>query len=113
MLEPGGYFLVSTPFLVKIHNYPTDCSRWTETGLKHLLAECGFPLESTITESWGNTECVIANLSGWVPYQAGAHSLENQPDMPYHVWALAQKPMETQGIPYFQARENISKEIKT
>ena len=36
MLRPGGYFLVTAPFLQKIHEYPVDCSRWTETGLKYL-----------------------------------------------------------------------------
>ena len=110
LLVPGGYFLVSTPFLIKVHNFPTDCSRWTETGLKYLLAECGFPLESTVTGSWGNTDCVIANFSGWVPYQQGAQSLENEPDMPYHVWALAQKPSVAQNIPHFRTSQNMSKE---
>lgn len=38
MLRPGGSFLITTPFLVKIHPVPYDCSRWTETGMKHLLA---------------------------------------------------------------------------
>ena len=41
MLRPGGSFLITTPFLVKIHPVPNDCSRWTETGMKHLLAEAG------------------------------------------------------------------------
>jgi len=44
MLRPGGHFLVTTPFLIKVHRIPTDCSRWTETGLAHFLAECGFEL---------------------------------------------------------------------
>lgn len=44
MLRPGGYFLMSTPFLVKIHGHPVDCSRWTPLGMKYLLAEGGFPL---------------------------------------------------------------------
>lgn len=91
MLKPQGHFLVSTPFLVKIHNVPTDCSRWTELGLKHFLAECGFPLEKIRTASWGNRKCVEANFKGWVRYRRRLHSLENEPDFPYHVWALAQK----------------------
>ena len=41
-LNPGGYFVIATPFLVRVHNYPVDCSRWTELGLKHFLAEAGF-----------------------------------------------------------------------
>ncbi|NEO75439.1 MAG: class I SAM-dependent methyltransferase [Moorea sp. SIO4G3] len=89
MLSPGGYFLISVPFLVKVHNYPIDCTRWTETGLKYFLHECGFPLETIQTGSWGNRECIIANFSQWIPYNPQVHSLENEPDFPYHVWALA------------------------
>jgi hypothetical protein len=42
MLNSQGYFLITTPFLIRIHDSRTDCSRWTETGIKYLLAECGF-----------------------------------------------------------------------
>ena len=91
MLKPGGYFLISTPFLVRIHNYPIDCTRWTELGLKYFLDECGFPLEKIKTSSWGNQACIKANFTGWVRYRRRIHSLINEPDFPYHVWALAQK----------------------
>jgi SAM-dependent methyltransferase len=91
MLKPGGYFLISTPFLLRIHNYPIDCTRWTEMGLKYFLAECGFPLEKIRTFSWGNQACVKANFSEWVRYRRRIHSLSNEPDFPYHIWALAQK----------------------
>jgi SAM-dependent methyltransferase len=96
MLKPGGHFLISTPFLVKIHNVPIDCSRWTETGLKYLLAECGFPLEDIRTDSWGNKACVKASFRGWVPYRRRLHSLANEPEFPYHVWALARKAVGSQ-----------------
>ncbi|MEY2910810.1 MAG: hypothetical protein RLZZ184_119 [Cyanobacteriota bacterium] len=89
MLSPGGYFLISVPFLVKIHNYPIDCTRWTETGLKYFLHECGFPLDHIQTGSWGNRQCIIANFSKWVEYDPVSHSLDNEPEFPYHVWALA------------------------
>ncbi len=52
MLRPGGYFIVATPFLVKVHNIPHDCSRWTETGIKYFLAECGFPFLSSVDFRW-------------------------------------------------------------
>jgi SAM-dependent methyltransferase len=93
MLRPGGYFLLSTPFLVRIHD-SVDCTRWTETGLKYLLAEAGFPLESTQTGSWGNRACVRANLRTmkWVRYRRYLHPLKNEPLYPYVVWALAQRP---------------------
>lgn len=91
MLRPGGWFLVSVPFLVKVHDYPIDCTRWTELGLKHFLHECGFPLESICTGSWGNRACIAANFAGWVVYDPATHDLSNEPEFPYHVWALARR----------------------
>ncbi len=89
MLNPGGAFLVATPFLVKVHNFPIDCSRWTETGLKYLLADGGFDLDRIETGSWGNRDCVIANWKRWQIYQPWRHSLKNESDYPVVVWALA------------------------
>jgi len=91
MLAPGGYFLLSTPFLVRVHNAPTDCSRWTEVGMKHFLAECGFPLESIRTGSWGNRSCVVANFEEFVTYRSRFHTLRNEPNFPVVVWAIARK----------------------
>jgi SAM-dependent methyltransferase len=91
MLNPGGHFLITTPFLVRIHNHPTDCSRWTETGMKYFLAECGFSLDRIQTGSWGNRSCVRANFSRWWEYRRLFHSLRNEPAFPISVWALAQK----------------------
>lgn len=91
MLEAGGHFLISTPFLVRIHAEPVDCTRWTETGLRYFLAECGFALEDVRTWSWGNRACVAANFTEWVRYRPRVHSLHNEPEFPYHVWALARK----------------------
>jgi SAM-dependent methyltransferase len=97
MLRPGGHFLITTPFLVKIHHWPVDCSRWTELGLKHLLAECGFELETVRTGSWGNRQCVLAHFEASRPltYRQGKHSLDNEPEFPHHVWALARKTSGT------------------
>jgi SAM-dependent methyltransferase len=91
MLAPGGHFLVSTPFLLRIHNEPVDCTRWTETGLRHFLAECGFALADIQTGSWGNRACVRANFGWWTRYHRLLHSLHNEPAFPVHVWALARK----------------------
>jgi SAM-dependent methyltransferase len=98
MLRPGGYFLITTPFLVRIHDHPVDCTRWSEVGLKHFLAEGGFPLDRMQTGSWGNQACVKANLnkkSKWIGYCSWRHSLENEPVFPLHVWALALRPKWT------------------
>lgn len=92
MLKPGGLFLMTTPFLLKIHGHPIDCSRWTPLGLKYFLEEAGFDSEATITDSWGNRDCVIANFDRWVTYSDGMN-LQNEADFPIVVWALAQKPL--------------------
>jgi SAM-dependent methyltransferase len=92
MLSPGGYFLITTPFLVPVHYGPVDCSRWTETGLKYLLAEGGFPLEHISAGSWGNQQCARANLKHFATYRGRFHSLRNDAKYPVSVWALARKP---------------------
>jgi hypothetical protein len=91
MLNDNGYFFLTTPFLLKVHNDPIDCTRWTETGLKYFLIECGFNEKNIKTWSWGNKKCVKANLSKWWLYYSRLHSLNNEPDFPVVVWALAQK----------------------
>jgi hypothetical protein len=91
MLRSGGWFIVSTPFMLRVHDYPNDCSRWTELGLKHLLIEGGFPAQGITTGSWGNRACVRANLKrfpSWIPWW---HSLHNEADFPLTVWAFARK----------------------
>lgn len=90
MVRPGGHALITMPFLIKVHPDPIDCSRSTELGLKHLMAECGFALEKIKTGSWGNLACAKANLKKFVRYSPWWHSLKNHPDYPVAVWALAQ-----------------------
>ena len=96
MLRPGGYFLVTVPFLQKIHNFPVDCSRWTETGIKYLLADSGFHLDDIETWSWGNRSAAKANLNprGFPLYNPILHrNLKNDPLFPVQVWALARRKM--------------------
>lgn len=90
MLRPGGHFIISTPFLLKVHRSPVDCSRWTEDGLSYLLQECGFAPEHIKTESWGNRACVVANFKAWRK-RGWFGSLANESDFPVMVWAFAQK----------------------
>jgi hypothetical protein len=74
-----------------VHHFPVDCSRWTEVGLKYLLAEAGFPLEAIIVGSWGNRACVTRGfdrVSAWIPWW---HSLKNDPRFPVMVWAVARR----------------------
>lgn len=91
-LRPGGIFLITTPFLVRVHDFPLDASRWTELGIKYLLAEGGFPLDAIKTGSWGNRACIWANFKRWAQWVPYWHSLRNEPDFPIMVWAFARKP---------------------
>ena len=92
MLKPGGHLVVTTPFLIRIHPDPFDCNRWTETGMKYLLHECGFEFDEIQTGSWGNRSCVIRNLEHWPTYNRFKfHSLRNDPRYPVSVWAFARK----------------------
>ena len=90
-LNDGGYLLITTPFMVRIHAHPGDYTRWTEAGLVKLLEFAGFAEKDIVTGSWGNRWCVVANFDLWQNYDPLAHSLVNEPDVPLAVWALARK----------------------
>ena len=93
MLRPNGYFLVITPFLIKIHNVPIDCSRWTEDGMRYFLSEAGFDLENIITNSWGNKKCAKLDLRDdptWTRI-GFFRSMKNNKMFPMQIWALAKK----------------------
>jgi SAM-dependent methyltransferase len=94
MLRPGGYFIIATPFLVRVHDVPIDCSRWTQQGLSYLLQECGFLSRDIKTYAWGNRKCLKANLYKWRRY-GFYRSLANEPNFPVMVWAIAQKQLQT------------------
>ena len=90
MLREGGRFLLTVPFLFRVHANPTDCTRWTPQGLAYFLEEGGFSRDKMRVGAWGNRACVKASLAGR-NYCRRLHSLENEPDYPVVVWALAQK----------------------
>lgn len=88
MLKPTGVFLVSVPFLIKLHGPPAygDFHRWSPDGLRVFLGAHGF--SQVDARSWGNAEAIIANFKGWTTYGWGK-SLENDPELPAAVWAYA------------------------
>jgi SAM-dependent methyltransferase len=94
MLRPGGHALLMTPFLIRIHGGPQDCSRWTPIGMRHLLAECGFPLEHSQAWSWGDRRTVRDALVTWPRMGWRREPLANEPLYPLVVWTLARKPAE-------------------
>ena len=91
LLNPNGYVLIVTPFLIKIHNAPIDCTRWTLLGLKHLLKLSGFKSNKIQGGQWGNRACIKANFKKWIKYNPIYHSLKNESNFPVIVWCLAQK----------------------
>ena len=92
MLKSHGHFLMVTPFLYRVHADPYDCTRWTETGMKYFLAECGFPIETVRTGSWGNRDCLKATFRReYTLFNRHLHRVTNEPDYPIVVWALAGK----------------------
>jgi SAM-dependent methyltransferase len=92
MVKPGGYFMVMTPFMIRIHDVPVDCSRWTETGIRYFLAECGFDLTTIKTGAWGNRDALKANLVTWARV-GWRKRFPNEPAYPQSIWALARKPL--------------------
>jgi len=96
MLRPGGIFVISTPFLLKIHPVPLDLYRWTEQGMRQLLEVAGFHVLAT--SSWGNLSCLLADMTPnphWTLYDPSRHSLHNEPLFPIVIWAFAQRPQRT------------------
>jgi SAM-dependent methyltransferase len=90
MLRPGGWFVNITPFMIRYHPIPTDCSRWTELGMSHFLEEAGFDPARIVTGSWGNASAVKANFHRWAR-TGWQRRLPNDERFPVTVWAMAQK----------------------
>ena len=88
LCRDGGRVLVSTPFLLRIHDHPGDYWRFTPDGLRILLEANG--LSVAWVHSWGNRAAVRANLSRWKTYRRW-RSLDNDERTPIVVWALAEK----------------------
>ena len=91
ILKPKGRLIIVTPFLIKIHESPLDCTRWTKEGIKFLLFQIGFKDKNIKVGQWGNRAAVKANFKRWVKYNPLKHTLKNEKEFPLAVWAFAQK----------------------
>lgn len=93
LCNPGGHVIVSTPFLIRIHELPMfglkDYWRFTPRGLRTLLESAGLAVDSV--GSWGNRRVVTANFDRWPAYRRWM-PLGNEPDLPVQVWAFARNP---------------------
>jgi hypothetical protein len=90
MLKSGGIFLISTPFLIRVHGAPYDFNRWTEDGMHNLLEESGFQRDSIFLGSWGNRKAVKASLNEF-PCFGWGKDMRNEPEFPVMVWAIARR----------------------
>jgi SAM-dependent methyltransferase len=88
---PGGHVVVSTPFLIRVHEEwgMQDYWRFTPRGLRTLLERAGLEVDSV--GSWGNRRVIAANLDRWPAYRRW-QSLRNEPKLPVQVWAFARNP---------------------
>jgi SAM-dependent methyltransferase len=91
MLVPGGYFIITTPFLIRLHA-GVDCIRWSAMGMQYFLAESGFPIDWICASQWGNRRCVKANFNRWAR-RGWLGSLRNEENFPVTVWAFARKAL--------------------
>jgi SAM-dependent methyltransferase len=93
LCEPGGHVVVSTPFMIRVHELPIyamhDYWRFTPRGLRTLLEGAG--LEVIEVGSWGNSAAVVGNLHRWSAYRPW-HPMDNAADLPVQVWAFATNP---------------------
>jgi len=93
LCAPSGHVIVSTPFLVRIHELPMyamhDYWRFTPRGLRVLLERAGLTVDAV--GAWGNRNCIIGNFDRWPAYRRWL-SLSNEPDLPVQVWAFARSP---------------------
>ena len=94
LCAPGGRVIVSTPFLIKVHELPElRDARLLALYATRACGRCSSApgSRSSGVESWGNRQCVVGNLGRWSAHRRW-HSLRNEPDFPVQVWAFARRP---------------------
>lgn len=95
LCKPGGHVIVSTPFLIRVHELPLygmkDYWRFTPRGLRTLLESAGLVVDHV--ETWGNRTGVVGNLDRWSAPRRWL-PMGNKRDMPVVVWAFARNPGE-------------------
>lgn len=93
LVRPGGHVVVSTPFLVRVHELRQygmyDYWRFTPRGLATLLERAGLVVDEV--GDWGNRWCVLGNLGHWSSRRPW-HPMRREADRPVQVWAFAHRP---------------------
>ncbi|MBZ9962821.1 class I SAM-dependent methyltransferase [Mesorhizobium sp. BR1-1-2] len=91
MTREGGWAMVATPFLFRVHARPHDYNRWTPAGLKQLMVDGGFAEDNVQAFGWGNKACARAHIGGPVRAYGLWRDLSNDEEYPMMVWAFAKK----------------------
>jgi SAM-dependent methyltransferase len=89
--RPGGHVIVSTPFLIRVHEEwgMQDYWRFTPRGLRTLLEHAGLEVEQV--GHWGNRRVIAGNLDRWPAHRRWL-ALHDEPKLPVQVWAFARNP---------------------
>jgi SAM-dependent methyltransferase len=95
LCRPGGYVIISTPFLLRLHYEPADYWRFSPDGLVELVTGAG--LDVIEQGQWGNAWCSRANRRRWIVYRPihrvlSRWSLADDPLNPQVIWTFAQRP---------------------
>lgn len=91
MVRNGGWAMVATPFLFRVHARPHDYNRWTAEGLRQLLVDGGFAEADVSSDAWGNKPCARAHIGGPVRSYGLWRDMRNDEEYPMMVWAFARK----------------------
>jgi SAM-dependent methyltransferase len=92
ILQVGGICVCLTPFMIKIHGYPNDYWRFTESGLRKLFDH----FSHVEVESWGNRFTIATTMKfGWLSVRNSRRLLKaalwNEPEWPITFLTIAQK----------------------
>lgn len=60
VMQPGGVLIMTTPFMVQLHEEPYDFYRYTKHGIQHLLSKSGFEVKNI--EPFGDAFAVILGI---------------------------------------------------
>jgi SAM-dependent methyltransferase len=92
ILETGGICICLTPFLIRVHGYPDDFWRFTESGLRKLFDQ----FNSVNVWSWGNRFTIATTMKmGWLSVRNSKRALKaalwNEKDWPIIYLTIARK----------------------
>jgi len=73
VLKPGGFFIVSVPFLYKEHETPHDYRRFTSYGLEKTLSVSGFEIDSCL-KCLSSIETVATLFSVYINNNIGSRN---------------------------------------